>query len=127
MHLPVLRQWLLERGADLYHKNAKQETLLLKAIKYSFTPETIDWLLEKGLDISHRNSQGRSVLHLSILTKRYYQPYSLEKRLSIVRKLVEVGAPLNIRDNNGYTALAYAKEYFYPEIGAYLFSQGAGY
>ena len=33
-NLPVLRQWLLDRGADLYHTNTQQETLLFKAIDY---------------------------------------------------------------------------------------------
>ena len=54
-----------------------------------------------------------------------FNSYSPEERLSVVRKLVEAGAPLNIKDNDGYTALDYAKKYKFTEVIAYLISQGA--
>ncbi|WP_166482486.1 ankyrin repeat domain-containing protein [Scytonema sp. UIC 10036] len=59
-------------------------------------------LLNAGSDINGSSSRGETVLMLAIF----------KLNVKAVRQLLELGADCNVKDINGYTALAIARELF---------------
>ena len=106
MHSPVLRQWLFEKGADIYHINKHKETLLFKAIKAA-SLDALDWLLEHGLDITHCNRHQQTLLHVAV--NQYQILHDRNAALLMIKKLVAAGVELNARNSAGETALVIQK------------------
>ena len=126
---------LLARGADVNARDKRGQTALMHALEvkaiarmsssgtvFYFWPsaETVKLLLENGADVNTRDSDGQSALvRLAKLNARAYvsrgkiSPEMFAKRnsqtLAIARALIEHGADVSLRTNNGNTALKWAK------------------
>ena len=100
---------LIANGAALDIKNKKGETALILAV---------EWILNNVEDL---DSVGTDDMDGDI-------PWSLvttDKNLDIVKYLVSHGASLDIRDNNGGTALIRAVTWYGDGVVEYLATQGA--
>lgn len=122
MHTPRVRQWLSDHGADIDQENKRGETLLFKAVKEGAL-DTIDWLFQKGLNVAHSNKYKQTALHIAINQYSLFRCPKLS--FALVRKLVELGVPLNTRNIADQTALFYAKKYGLSQVVDYLIAQGA--
>jgi uncharacterized protein len=88
---------LIERGADIFARDANGETALCLAINNQYT-HCVRLLLEKGADPNQRDAHGLSPLH------RAAHGHSDE----IVKQLIRYGANPNARTPDGSTPLGIA-------------------
>ncbi|MBI9016090.1 MAG: ankyrin repeat domain-containing protein [Phycisphaerae bacterium] len=109
-----LALYLLSKGANVYSKNNKNETVLHNYFKsFSRRPfsnrksgiciskdkfELYDKLL-KNVNVNVVNDEGETVLHLAA---------GLQSQYSYVKDLLEKNAKINIQDNKGQTPAHYA-------------------
>lgn len=116
-HIEIIK-FLLERGADNnVTLGYNESTLLHMSINDFKRPmEVTQTLLESGLDINALDKEGRTPLH--VIT------YSLVSRVTTAKFLLENGADATLKDDNGMTALDYAKKYRKTELVQLLESYG---
>lgn len=89
-------EMLLDNGADIEGRNSEGQTALHRAAWFG-DPRSATILLEKGASVSAQDNRGRRPLHIA----------GNEKRL--IRLLLKNGAQVLDTDNDGYTALEYAR------------------
>lgn len=89
-------EMLLDNGADIEGRNRVGQTALHRAAFFG-DPRSATILLEKGASVSAQDDRGRRPLHIA----------GNEKRL--IRLFLENGAQVLDTDNDGYTALEYAR------------------
>ncbi len=89
---------LLEAGADPRALTDYGESALHAAARRRLphTPEVITLLADAGLDVNARNAKGQTPLHLA----------RTDDNLPAVRKLLELGADPDARDNAGRVAVS---------------------
>jgi ankyrin repeat protein len=116
---------LLEGHADPNYKNDRQWTALLEAARFHHLGP-IRLLLEHGAQVNACNSTSTTPLMLAVsfpfnnYPSDQYLPLTeagIADDREIVRLLLEKGADISLRDNEGKTALALALQ-FYPYIRA---------
>ncbi len=88
---------LIDRGAKINVLDKEGNTLLHRAQSWG----TMKLLLQKGLDPNAVNMRGKTALHM-ICGKKY-------AHIASVKLLIQNGANLDIRDENGQTPLQYAE------------------
>lgn len=100
-------RFLLERGADLNVKiGYYEETLLHFSVSnVSNDIEITKILLNAGMNVSVLDKQGKTPLHAVALS--IWTGPSIEK---MAKFLIEKGADLKLKDDQGMTALDYAKQ-----------------
>lgn len=94
----------------LIYKNKYGENVLFTAVEKN-DYEMVEFLLEKNINVNDTTSTGLTALMLA-------------KELEIIKLLVENGADINAKDNQGWTALTYFLSNNTLEQLEYLFSKG---
>ena len=98
---------MLDNGTDLHARDDTGTTVLMYASRGG-DAEVVRLLLENGadLDINKQNNTGRTAL----IFAADYGFSGGEGGIEVARLLLENGADVNAQDNNGMTALSFAKE-----------------
>ncbi|MBT4989209.1 MAG: hypothetical protein HOM96_01545 [Rickettsiales bacterium] len=97
---------LIESGADVNTRIAKNETLLILSADQNL-PEIIKLLIDNGADVNASSNNGETAIHKS--------------KEDVLRILVENNADINIVDNQGNTVL---HKLYYIEDIHFLSAQG---
>lgn len=115
---------LIGNGADVNLSDIQGNTALHKAVKER-EYKIVKLLILNGALVDKKNNDGQTpLLYLSYWSQ--IEGTDIDKRIEIFRLLLEEGVDLNILDNNGKTALDYAKSKEYTkEIVSFLQSNGA--
>ena len=91
--------FLLQKGAAINSKNSKSETPLIAAIRVPNNYKIVKLLLEAGVNIDAPiTTDGKTALMF----------FSEQDNTFGLKSLIENGAKINLKDNNGNTALYYA-------------------
>ncbi|MEZ5424920.1 MAG: ankyrin repeat domain-containing protein [Pyrinomonadaceae bacterium] len=99
---------LLERGADPNLADSAGSLPLVEAVVDSDAdPEIVKMLIEKGADVN-KTEKENGASALIFIAQNSQVP--TETRVKIVKFLLEKGADRSIRENDGKTALDWAKE-----------------
>jgi uncharacterized protein len=113
-------QYLLGHGADpnLRGLNA---TALMHAVFINRDPEIVRLLLDHGADVNLKYLHDMTPLHI-VLHRDHWEGRAdtFKERYEFATLLIERGADLAARDEDGKTALDYARERGYAEIAAYM-------
>ena len=97
----------LKKGAPVDAKNAKGETALCRAV-ISGHAHAVEALIKHGASIESRNKQGCTPL---LCAKENIS----QSRTAVMRTLLTAGAEINVPDNFGDTALAFAVTFCRPD------------
>ena len=125
---------LIKAGAEITARDSHGVTPLMFAA-ISGSPETIRMLLKSGADVKAKDADGRTVLIESLTTENGSPPEIVEELIQagaevnvkvyggltplmiaaggdsrVLRTLIHAGADLNATDDQGATALRWAKE-----------------
>ena len=106
-------KFLLEqKNFDIFYKNHEGSNLLhivAEFGRYEDVPKIAEYLIKKGINVNEKNKLGETPL---IKTTKNRVLFDKEKHIAIIYNLIKIllqyGADVNIKDNNGYTALDYA-------------------
>jgi len=100
--LPLFKLLIEECGADINVQTNRKDTPLLTVL---FTPCSREvklyMLSQPGINVNAQNVNGKTVLHQACLTIN-------NTSIQVYQRLVELGADVNIQDNDKMTPLHYA-------------------
>ena len=104
---------LLENGANINETDEKGRTLLMLAALYN-QKDTLNLLINKNACIDLQDNEGKNALHHA--AKPYYNTTKTIEELhtekiknqEIIKKLIDLGLPINAQDNAGQTPLILA-------------------
>lgn len=121
-----LLQMLLDAGADLTVTTDDGWTALHTAVANAHTGwrgveahslDRIRILMDRGIDVNARDMSGKTAMHLAALQGYFnYRNNLPEVFPEVVELLLAGGADADIVDNQGHTALDYAREMGYDRI-----------
>lgn len=97
---------LLEMGFSLDDTDYEGNTAFLLAVKNDIY-ETAEYIFKKTMNINRKNKNGKTALIIAVEGNQFS---SERNQLKMVNYLLSMGADVNERDNQGKTALDYAKE-----------------
>ncbi|MGE0528645.1 MAG: ankyrin repeat domain-containing protein [Bdellovibrionales bacterium] len=80
---------------------------------------TIQDLVDRGADVNSTNSFGESVLMDALCSRGDDLP------VSVVKLLIEIGADIHYRDEEGHSALSFACYAYRPDVVELLLNEGA--
>ena len=133
---------LIERGADVNEKDNNGYQILHYAV-LSDNPKMIELLVDHGADVNAKANNGWTVLHSAVLNGNVEAIHAktrviftttpvikgegiyLKGNLEVVQWLVEHGADVNAKDNDGCTVLHSAVENGNLDVINYLVKHGA--
>jgi len=101
---PYLVPLLLKAGAD-----PNQDGALVHAVRFKLN-SVVDLLLEAGADINYQNSSEMTALHIT----------AGAGDLDLVKRLVEAGTDMELKDLRGETALQWAQKRKHTQVIEYL-------
>lgn len=101
----AIMQLLLDAGADIMGTGKVGKTALHSLCERSFLGEAIPFLLNAGVEINAQDELGRTALHMFCHRS---SPSKLGTKEGTLRKLLEAGPDLEIKDKAEKTALHYA-------------------
>jgi ankyrin repeat protein len=112
-----LIQLLLDRGAKI-NASPDQEYNLLYSAVYCPNPEVLPMLLKAGVSVNAHGKNGQTALHVALASK-----------MEMAKLLIEKGADINARDNDGLTPVfkiqfSELSEKIYRETLDYLLAHG---
>jgi len=135
---------LIELGVNPDAENSSTESALQYAIKFNINDDRyLKAMLYGGLSPNYKDSNDISLLHRAVLSAPESTKIIVERNsnhntkkkknnikeksnfLGYVKLLVELGAEVNAKDNNGKTALDYAIEEHKTDIAFYLIDNKA--
>jgi len=117
---PAIMKLLIDAGANVNAQNGGNEKPLNIAVKID-NIEAVKLLLENKATVNHKNLKEETVLHA--VAKPHYS--LVVHNPEIARLLIEAGAKIDARDNEGCTALHRAAEYCHAPLIDVFFRQGA--
>jgi ankyrin repeat protein len=126
---------LLDKGAEVNPKNDYGFTPLMAAADNGYL-EIVKLLLDKGADVNTKHKTGNTALigaaergfpRTGLFPKKRTEvnPQEQNNRMEIVKLLLDKGAEVNAKNENGYTALIAAAEFGRTEIVKLLLDRGA--
>ena len=89
--------FFLKKGVDINYKDKNEGTPIMHAIGWK-QDYIVDLLLEKKADLTPANKDGMSVLHFALT----------EGSKAVTKKIINAGAPINVKNSYGITPLMYA-------------------
>lgn len=96
----AVAEWLLDQGANLELRTADYWGWTpLHCAVYAGQPDLMHWLIQRGADARTTDHNGKTLLHEALLTRN----------LQLVGPLLDLALPLNAVDQQGHTALDYAR------------------
>lgn len=108
---------LVEQGADVNAKNENGDAVMIYAA-YKYRWDVVKYLVEQGADVNAKTDKGLSVLHSAALrnkseTIEYLASYAnvvppLKSNFEVVKWLVEHGAEVDAKSDDGVSVLHYA-------------------
>jgi ankyrin repeat protein len=98
-------EYLLANGAQVNGRDGFGDTPLHKAINYG-QPAIIDLMLARGADVTSQDASGRPPLTLSLANTTGRIDEATRTEMAVV--LIDYGAPIGARDNQGRTLLQHA-------------------
>lgn len=112
------------RGGEFVCTKLSINTFIFLELNKNDGPKFIEYLKKHKEEINHLNGNGSTILHI-IVTKSYI--VSREDLFQIVKIIIELGINLDVKDDNGYTALMVAIQYsnIAKETAELLISKGA--
>jgi ankyrin repeat protein len=123
---------LIDRGADIINeRDFRGETPLMKAAENGDLAKTKSWI-EKGADVNMQDDLGYTALHNALALgedndiwkqEDMWPPSQSKGYLGLVTLLVNAGANINLKTNQGEMPLMEANS---PEAAALLLKKGAG-
>lgn len=113
-HSKEMVEWLIAKGANV-NADAGGWPALVSALGCERF-EIVELLLAKGADVNIKYSKSRTPLHYTAM--HYNNP-------KIVELLISKGADINAKDNNGITAMDFAKKSGHTEVVEMLKKHGA--
>ena len=90
----VLPRLFLDSGYDINERNGKGRTLIAEAV-YRNDVDAVNFLIASGADLSVVDGKGASLLHIAS-----------NASLGVVDALYRAGAPVDLRNETGWTPLA---------------------
>lgn len=124
-------QLLLDQSAEINGSDDDGETALIHASRL-LRWDIVQLLLAKGADVACKTLGKRTALHRVVDTAAFQNPEyddrgeeNFRVAMQIVKALVENGADVNAVTKYGDTPLSLTKDCRFPELAAYLVSQGA--
>lgn len=112
---PEIISLLLERGADGSLRDNEGHTALF----YVFNVENLEILLGHKFSVNEKNGKNTTIL-MEIIDSEDF-----ENRLEAVKLMIGRGANVNDKNDNGWTALAFAAKHNLLEIAELLIKNGA--
>ena len=115
---------LVESGADISLRDSQNETCLMLASQ-AISAEVCQYLIENGADVlATEVHDGNTALHYACDDRDDNEVHLFEEELlNVARILIENGANVNARNNDGSTSLMLS--YHSPKLCDYLLNQGA--
>ena len=114
---------LLSKGADIKIKETNGTTVLTQAcmgvITEKVTLNVVKTILDKGIDVNEAPSSGRTQGYTCLMMA------ARNNQLKLAKILINRGADVNIKANDGNTALGLARKENNTEITELLIKQGA--
>ena len=102
-------QLLLDYGAKIHTTNALDENAIHVAASYA-RPNLLKWLIYQGVDVDKRDFQGNTPVHHLARDAIGSPLYSSEDEIRrSIEVLIEGGADLRIRNDDGKTAIELIK------------------
>jgi ankyrin repeat protein len=94
--LEKVQNYLLKDETDIKDKDSKGRTLLHIACIFNNLP-IVEFLIANGADVNSQDDYGRTPIHYSISFN------SINKNAVNEFLLIDCGADMNIKDNDGYS------------------------
>ncbi|WP_041223614.1 ankyrin repeat domain-containing protein [Deferribacter desulfuricans] len=85
--------------------------------------DVVNFLMEDGIDINLRGFRGYSLLHEIIISQEFYD--KPDESFKLIKKLIDKGIDVNIRDDFGITPLLLSIEKQRFDIANYFLQHGA--
>ncbi|KAL0782032.1 hypothetical protein CaCOL14_003367 [Colletotrichum acutatum] len=147
--IPSLVTFIAIAGADLESRGDEGDTILITAIKYGYSDKVVSLLCELGADVNAVDTLGCSAVHYAAMSAKYDDTLEVliraggevdrrdlgtrtpliaavqNYRFNAIEKLLEYGADLEARLQNGRTALHVAISMRSTPMTEFLSDQGA--
>lgn len=106
---------LIDLGADLNFQCYENYSLLLNAI-YNGLKDIVIKMIEKGANVNHVSKNGYTAFGLCIIATRF----TTDDKQIIIKKLIDYGGDITIKDWRGYTALELFYKHNLTEVIEYV-------
>jgi ankyrin repeat protein len=120
---PTIVRALLARGAEVNHLNAIHATALHYAAASGFD-ELVSLLISEGASVYACTSRLNFILHYAC-REAVEKPLCPDDSEAVVRRLIQAGAPMNVKNSNGETPLHLCCAEGFTNLASILLEAGA--